>query len=1248
MHNHYSNKKAGYLILLLVVLSPVVAMGQIQEGFLADQAEICALTERWDSALVYQEEAMRSHLERGDSSNWVKALPAWAHYMEREGKAEENIEPLTEALAWVERQETIDLGLTARLNHAIGHHHYFGVEDLDSAAYFLEKVLEIREQIPDLGDDELADWWRDLAQVYDYQSRYQISIAALEKEWEIRARSKGGRSQEAALPMERIGNAMFSLGQFREAIAMQEKVLDIRKECLGMEHTEVARSFIYIGQVKFMMGDLAGALEQFQEALEVQIRITGKADQYVAASYCNIGVVYKQMGEYRSSQKNLKEALAISIDVLEEDDLQIATCYDQLGDNYLLLGNYELGLNCFREALGVRIRRYGKEDREVAFSHRNMGKAFALMGDNERALEHHQKGLYILVNLLGEDHPLVARAYGDIGLLQTTLGQFQLAAVSTGKALEINLRTYSRVHSEVAGYYGNMGRIFTHSGEYEKAGAHYRERLEITMALYGPDHPWVAKCYSELGELKELENDLSQALKYREKALVIFEKVYAGKHPLIAKELAGIGSVLAGMGRYEEALSSYQKALVASVSEFSEEAVSSHPALEGIASKEILLESLLGKARTLVTFSSGKGGNGGHEEKGTGPDASNTGAPILNSGNGDRENQLRIALKTYQVASSLVDSIRIDFSEKGKRLLARKARPVYQGGTQVAWQLYEEDPDRELLESAWEFFEKGRAVLLLEEIQEEKARRRGSIPDSLLELERTLDARLTDLASRKIGKDGQPVLDSMERVHLRVEEFDLQQRRDSLLDLFRENFPRYYQLKYDLTLAGMTNVHDYLKDDRSLIVEFMVCEDRVYTLGVDKKEAVFHQFPNDSILQNLLRDLLTPLRDPTTVLNGEQNTPEAYRKYLHTAHQLYLTLLEPIFAQLGGAYEELILIPDGALGELPFEILLTEKVDPEKGVSYHELPYLLRAYRTSYAWSATLLLEDHLHPPGQATSQPNHDLLAVAPPYSLWPGSDVSPIEGGIDSLDQLFVSRAESRRGGIPSKLVYAGKEARSLGERYGARVLADSTATERTFAELCATSRILHLGAHGFINPDHPEYSNIALLPSPEDTIRYDGHLYIHEIYDLPLNAELVVLPVCNSGRGEEQAGEGIMSLARAFRQAGCPTVVASQWEVDDETAMNISLNFYQNLSQGYSTAEALRQAKLTQLAEGGTEKAHPYYWAPMILIGEDRLVELEEVSSPGLNWVLIGVLIGAVLLITGLYLRNFKTSKASRSPA
>jgi CHAT domain-containing protein len=142
------------------------------------------------------------------------------------------------------------------------------------------------------------------------------------------------------------------------------------------------------------------------------------------------------------------------------------------------------------------------------------------------------------------------------------------------------------------------------------------------------------------------------------------------------------------------------------------------------------------------------------------------------------------------------------------------------------------------------------------------------------------------------------------------------------------------------------------------------------------------------------------------------------------------------------------------------------------------------------------------------------------------------------------------------------------------------------------------VHFATHAVVDEEVPTRSGVVL--SLVNTGAEDGFLRVPEIFNLDLDADLVVLSACQTGLGKLVRGEGMVGLTRAFMYAGTPRVVVSLWEVSDPTTAEFMKSFYANMKTRKTIAEALRAAKLSMIRSGIAAYQHPYFWAPFTLSG------------------------------------------------
>ena len=151
-------------------------------------------------------------------------------------------------------------------------------------------------------------------------------------------------------------------------------------------------------------------------------------------------------------------------------------------------------------------------------------------------------------------------------------------------------------------------------------------------------------------------------------------------------------------------------------------------------------------------------------------------------------------------------------------------------------------------------------------------------------------------------------------------------------------------------------------------------------------------------------------------------------------------------------------------------------------------------------------------------------------------------------------------------------------------------------------ADYRVVHFATHGLIDSERPELSGLVLSLVTDRGAPQDGFLRLHDIFNMRLNADLVVLSACQTALGKEIRGEGLVGLTRAFMYAGAPRVVASLWQVSDLATAELMKRFYPGMLQRHlPAAAALRAAQLDMSAD--PRWAPPYFWAGFVLQGDWR---------------------------------------------
>ena len=274
------------------------------------------------------------------------------------------------------------------------------------------------------------------------------------------------------------------------------------------------------------------------------------------------------------------------------------------------------------------------------------------------------------------------------------------------------------------------------------------------------------------------------------------------------------------------------------------------------------------------------------------------------------------------------------------------------------------------------------------------------------------------------------------------------------------------------------------------------------------------------------------------------------------AADLYHKLLGPVARDLS-KFRKLIVIADGLLQTLPFELLLPDPASDG---------YLIRSHTIEYAPSASTRLLAW-----KGTKAPKRVLAIGDPDY------------------------------GESAKRLIHSRREVEKLSSRSDSTLLLGAEATEGALRKHVQDHRILHLAVHAETDWRRPELSSLRLTPRSDSDPDDDGLLQAYEIVRLPVAAELVVLSACDAGVGRELKGEGAMSLASAFLSAGARQVATSLWKVEDRATTELMTRFHKRLPSFRDVSAAMRSAKRSLLDSEMWN--HPFYWASMVVISGSR---------------------------------------------
>ncbi|OOG70616.1 CHAT domain-containing tetratricopeptide repeat protein [Algoriphagus sp. A40] len=427
---------------------------------------------------------------------------------------------------------------------------------------------------------------------------------------------------------------------------------------------------------------------------------------------------------------------------------------------------------------------------------------------------------------------------------------------------------------------------------------------------------------------------------------------------------------------------------------------------------------------------------------------------------------------------------------------------------------------------------------------------------------------------------------------------------EDFLSQTRKDYPEYFDFRYASIQRDFGFITDQLPEETAVIRYLFVKED-MYAVVLGKSEPKFFKLD---------------YKTAEKILKTFQNDWADEKKTLANLHQLYLSLWAPLEGAIN--QQRVLVVPDGMLFNLNFEILTPQKLNSYSGLATGSL---LSKHSFSYHYS-TLLFSYQAH---NQTYSSNFTAFA--------PGFFDEMKDGYLKSVrDSLQIDKSYLTL--IPQP--FTDRLVNSLKSLFGGEIFTKEASTLDQFNREAGQNRILHIGTHAESDNISPDFSRLIFAKAnghPEE----ENSLFARDIYQLDLGSELAVLMACETGKPTYSPGEGMISLAHAFNYAGSKSLLMGIWKIDEQTSAKIAESFYKHLSEGKTKDKALQLAKLEYLALAEGRSLSPEFWAGLILMGDASPVDFEPVIDLKF-WLLIGL----GLAILGVFAVWFFKSKKNKS--
>jgi CHAT domain-containing protein/tetratricopeptide (TPR) repeat protein len=903
------------------------------------------------------------------------------------------------------------------------------------------------------------------------------------------------------------------------------------------------------------------AIETYKQALPF---FQSAGDSYRQALTLEmIAVLHAGLSEFQKALEYYEQALPLFRTA--GDKYQESSTLNGIGGVYDVLGNLSKALECYGQAVSLLPKGADPITEGAILS--NIGKIYNDLSAWQKALEYYRQAVSSF-RAVGEKRR-EAITLNNIGVAYASLGERNTSLEYSQQALLLQRNIGDKVNESKT--LTTIGQTYALSGDASKALEFYGQALPLRKAAgdrlgEALTLEYMGMAYSALGEQEK-------ALDYHQQALDLGTAVgdLRGK----ARTLNNLGYLYTLSRQWPKAADYYNQAL---------------PIFQRIGDRQNEANALYGLART-----------------------------ARSQGNfGEAEQHIERAL-------SLFEDVRVNAgSDQVRASYLASKQDAYQFDIDLLMEMHRREPTKGLDAVALQTSERARARSLLEMLSEAHADIRQGLDPELLEREQSLKQQLNAKAQRQVILFGQQ--GSQDRLaQLNRELNQLEDEYQQLQAELRKKSPAYAALTQPQPI-GLKEIQKQL-DPGTLLLEYSLGEERSYVWAVSGSSFTTYELPRREDIEKNARVVYDLLTARSQSKPGE-NPQQKLERVAQTDSQLAVATAElskmvigPV--AVGNLTKRLVIVPDGALQYVPFSALSV--VNGQSSVPPGPGPNNRRTIDNGPLANYRPLIQDF-----EIVSLPSASVLAVQREVlanrKAAPDAVAVVADPVFSADDERFGVRAKSAAGAqinsngsantriiehvaeglglVIRRLKFTRQEANQIlaeaprGKNFSAIDFQANRATA-TGGEL-SKYRYIHFATHGYIDSEHPDLSAIVLSLVDQQGKPQDGFLRAHEIYNLNLPAELVVLSACETGLGKEIKGEGLVGLTRGFMYAGARRVVVSLWNVNDKATAELMARFYRGmLRENKTPAAALRTAQLEMSRQRQWQS--PYYWAAFVLQGE-----------------------------------------------
>jgi CHAT domain-containing protein/tetratricopeptide (TPR) repeat protein len=1036
------------------------------------------------------------------------------------------------------------------------------------------------------------------------QGRYNEAAAAAEKALALADDTLGAEHPHTLIYANNLGLMYKMLGRYAEAETVYRRALDGGERVFGPEHAETLTSVNNLAALYEAQERYAEAEPMYVRALAGREHVLGGEHPNTLRTRNNLAGLYVGQGRYAEAELLYRSTMTAFERVLGADHPDTLTSVNKLAGLHQAQGRYSEAAPLYRRALEARERVLGVNHPNTLTSVNDLAFLFIAQGLYDEAEPLYRRALDVREQVLGADHPDTLVSVNNLAALYASRGRDTEAEPLYRRALDAAERVLGTRHRVTLAAIDNLALLYRKQGRHDDAERLHRRALGIAEQLYGSDHPDMLVSISNLATLHQAQRRYAEAEPLYRHALALAERTIGAEHPKTLTAVNNLAVLYQLQRRYAEAEPLYKRVIEARERMLGPDHPDAVSSLSNLATLYLLQRNW---SQAAHYWKRSTAAIVARTQRGT----FDVGQAVLGKRKSDAEQAsfqfaglVRVAHRLASAGGApdaaasraMFQTAQWALSSEAAQSLAQMAARGTKGDPKLATLVRErqdlvaEWQKREVLRNVWLGQESARRN---RQAEAENHGRMAGIDRRLAEIDAKLVAEFPDYASLASPAP------------LAVDEVQALLGSNEALVLFLDTAE--WQTTPGETFIWVVTANDVRWVRSDLGSETLSREVQALRCGLDAAAWA---------------------KTRCAEFTGRSH-PVGPLPFDHArAHAVYKAL----FGQVEDLIRDkhLLIVPSGALTQLPFQVLVTA---PSVNADHKSAAWLIREHALTVLPAVSSLKALRRVGKRSAATKP---LIGFGNP--LLDGPDSTYAEYARRARDKqscpktiwqrvtgFFRIRSGVRpmelRSGLadPSKLRVLAPlpetadelcaVARDLGAdvseiRLGAHATEHEVKTLSRSGEL-AQYRIAHFATHGAMAGELDGASEPGLIftPPPHASEDDDGYLSASEIAGLRLDADWVILSACNTAAGAATDAQALSGLARAFIYAQARALLVSHWAVDSNATVKLITAAMREIGRDRTVgrAEALRRAMLAMTDKGTAHEAHPAYWAPFIVVGE-----------------------------------------------